>query len=180
MKLDLAGFSLRSFRPEDVASLTENIGTYSVARNMSLIPHPYTKDHAEQWIKTASGREPETDFAITIGDQVVGGIGMCLTDPDRTGVGRYAAEVGYWLGERFWGRGIMTQAVEAFTEWAFTGLDLVRIQAAVYARNPASARVLQKAGFTYEGRLRAAYFKDGEFIDGLLYAKVREVAQVQQ
>lgn len=173
MRLDLPRFSIRSFRAGDEHSLTEHISSYSVARNMSLIPHPYTLDDAKQWIEVASTRKPESYFAITIADKVVGGIGLCLLDLERTGVNRYNAELGYWLGDAFWGRGIMTEAALAFTEWGFTNLDLVRIHAAVYARNPASARVLEKAGFEYEGRLRAAYYKGDEFIDGLLYAKVR-------
>ncbi|MHA3772906.1 GNAT family N-acetyltransferase [Verrucomicrobiota bacterium sgz303538] len=173
MQLDLPRFSIRSFRAGDEHSLAEHIGTHSVARNMSLIPHPYTLANAKLWIEIASTRRPETNFAITMADKVVGGIGLCLMDPERIGVNRYNAELGYWLSEAFWGRGFMTEAVLAFTDWGFTNLDLVRIHAAVYARNPASARVLEKAGFEYEGRLRAAYYKEGEFIHGLLYAKVR-------
>jgi RimJ/RimL family protein N-acetyltransferase len=95
-------------------------------------------------------------------------------DPGRPGVCDHCAEIGYWLGESFWGRGIMSEAVVALTEWAFTELGLIRLHAPVYARNPASARVLSKAGYEFEGRQRARYFKDGEFIDGLMFAKIRE------
>ena len=77
------------------------------------------------------------------------------------------------LGEPYWGRGIISEALAALTEWAFTDLRLIRLHAHVYARNPASARVLAKAGYEFEGRLRARDFRDGEFIDSLLYAKVR-------
>jgi RimJ/RimL family protein N-acetyltransferase len=82
-------------------------------------------------------------------------------------------KIGYWIGEAYWGRGIITEALNAMSEWAFRELNLVRLYAKVFARNQASARVLEKAGYIFEGRLLAHYSRDGEFIDGLLYAKVR-------
>ncbi|MEP6673220.1 MAG: GNAT family N-acetyltransferase [Chthoniobacter sp.] len=173
MQLTLSQSTIRSFRPSDAASLMKHGGTYSVARNMNNIPHPYTLEDAEQWIAIASGGNPETRFAITVDDEVVGGIGVTLPASDRFGVSIHCAEIGYWLGESLWGRGIVSEALAALTEWAFTELRVVRLQAAVYARNPASARILEKAGYAFEGRLRARYFRDGEFIDGLQYAMVR-------
>lgn len=172
MQLTLSKSTIRTFRPTDALSLTKHIGTYSVARYTSAIPHPYSLQHAEEWIAIASAREPETNFAIAIGDEVIGGIGFVDGLHGRHADGYHSASIGYWLGESFWGCGIMTEAVAALTEWAFTELGLVRIDAAVYACNPASARVLEKAGFAFEGRMRARYLKDGDFIDGLLYAKV--------
>lgn len=173
MQLTLSKSTIRSFRPSDAESLTKHIGTYSVARNMSAVPHPYSLQHAEEWIVSARSRTPQSHFAITIDDQVIGGIGAEVGDPGRLAVCDHCAEIGYWLAESFWGRGIMSEAVVALSEWAFTELRVVRLHAGVYARNPASARVLEKAGYEFEGRMRARYFRDGEFIDGLLYAKVR-------
>ena len=173
MQLILSKSTIRSFRPADAVSLTKQVGTYSVARHMSAIPHPYSLQHAEEWIATASGRTPQTHFAIALDDEVVGGIGVEVGESGRLAVSEHCAEIGYWLGESFWGRGIMSEALVALTEWAFTELGLVRLHAAVYARNPASARVLAKAGYEFEGRHHARYFKDGEFIDGLMFAKVR-------
>ncbi len=173
MQLTLSKSVIRGFRPEDAPSIVKHIGTYSVARNLSVVPHPHVMRDAQEWIAGASARQPETQFAIAIDDAVVGGIGVGLLDPQRTGATRYTAELGYWLGESFWGRGIMTEAVTAFTDWAFRNRDLVRIQAGVFARNPASARVLAKAGYELEGLLSAYYCKEGEFIDGLLFARVR-------
>jgi len=144
-----------------------------VARNLAAMPHPYTREHAVKWIGIASGGQPETYFAITIDDQVVGGIGISVGEPRRAGICDHTGEIGYWLGETYWGRGIVTEAVTALTEWAFTELGLVRLYAPVFAHNTASTRVLEKAGYEFEGRLRARYFRDGEYIDGLLYAKVR-------
>jgi RimJ/RimL family protein N-acetyltransferase len=173
MQLSLSKFTIRSFRPDDAASLRKHIDNYNVARNMSAIPHPYSSQHAEEWIAIATGASPHTHFAIASDDNVVGGIGVMPDNGRRGPFTGHCAEIGYWLGEEFWGRGILSEAVPAFTEWVFSELRLVRIFAAVYARNPASARVLEKAGYQFEGRMQAAYFRDDEFIDGLLYAKVR-------
>ena len=96
-----------------------------------------------------------------------------IGDSARIAVCDHSGEIGYWLGESYWGRGIASEALAAVTEWAFAELHVVRLHSAVYARNPASARVLEKAGYEFEGRLRSRYFRDGEFIDALLYAKVR-------
>jgi RimJ/RimL family protein N-acetyltransferase len=172
MQLTLSKSTIHSFRDSDAAALMKHCGTYSVARNMSAMPHPYTMEDATMWIGIASGGQPETHFAITIDDEVVGGIGVERGDAQRIAVCDHCAEIGYGLGESFWGRGIISEAAAAMTEWAFAELGLVRLHAAVYARNPASARVLEKVGYTFEGRLHARYFRDGEYIDGLLYAKV--------
>jgi ribosomal-protein-alanine N-acetyltransferase len=88
-------------------------------------------------------------------------------------VHRKCAELGYWLGEPFGGRGIATQAVVALTRWAFDTLDLERIFAVPFASNPASVRVLEKAGFAFEACLRSSVFKDGKCLDSLMYARTR-------
>lgn len=173
MKLALSKSTIRSYRSTDVDSLVKHAGNQSVARNLAAMPHPYTRRYAEEWIGIASGGKPETYFAITVDDQVVGGIGIKIGDPHRPVIGDHMGEIGYWLGETFWGRGIVTEAVTALTEWAFAEVGLVRLYAPVFAHNAASARVLEKAGYEFEGRLRARYFRDGNYIDGLLYAKVR-------
>jgi [ribosomal protein S5]-alanine N-acetyltransferase len=100
----------------------------------------------------------------------VGGIGLIL----GADVERRSAEIGYWLAEPYWGRGIGSAAVEAVTEWAFARFDLVRLHAGVYEWNPASVRVLRKAGNTLEARRRKSVTKDGETIDRLLYVRLRE------
>lgn len=172
MELILKHCTVRSFRPEDAESHARHISSWNIARNMCMIPHPYFLQDAHDWIQIATSREPESNFAIAVDGNSVGGVGLYLNGMDRCAVMSHVAEIGYWLGEEFWGRGIMTEVVEAVTDWGFETLGLVRIYAAVFARNPASARVLEKAGYTFEGTQRAAYLKDGEFIDGLLYAKV--------
>ena len=99
----------------------------------------------------------------------VGGISVTPNDGER----RQSAEVGYWLGEPFWGRGIASEALRAITEYAFSTFDVCRLEAGVYGWNPASARVLEKAGYTLEGRARQAVIKDGHLTDRLLYGLVR-------
>ena len=87
---------------------------------------------------------------------------------------RHSVEIGYWVAEPFWGKGIATRALRAVTEYAFTSFDLVRIFAAVFEWNPGSARVLEKAGYTYEGRSVKSVTKDGQTIDQLVYAIIRD------
>jgi RimJ/RimL family protein N-acetyltransferase len=114
----------------------------------------------------AALRRPRTAFAIAVGDEAIGVIGL---HPGRD-VHRRSAEIGFWLGEPFWGRGIATRAVRALTARAFERTKLVRIHAHVFEWNEASARVLEKAGYALEGRLRKSVFKDGRIIDQLLFA----------
>ena len=133
-------------------------------------PYPYTDRDARNWLDCIVGHQPETNFAISVAGEAVGGIGFIL-QPD---VARRSAEIGYWLGEKFWGRGIATEAVVAVTDHAFANHDLCRVYAHVFEWNRASARVLEKAGYEFEGRMRKSVTKDGKTIDQLMYAVVRE------
>jgi len=112
---------------------------------------------------------PETNFAIAVDGAVVGGIGIM----QQSDVHAQSAEFGYWLGQNYWGRGIMTKAVNEMTGYFFSHFDLVRLYATVYDWNPASARVLEKCGWEFEGRLKMSIFKDGKYCDQLIYAKLR-------
>jgi len=114
----------------------------------------------------ARAMEPETFFAIAVEGKAVGGIGYVLK-PD---VERVSAEIGYWLGEEFWGRGIMTEAVRAVTKYAIEHHRLTRVFAVPYEWNAASCRVLEKAGYAMEGRMRRSAIKDGRVIDQFLHA----------
>jgi ribosomal-protein-alanine N-acetyltransferase len=170
VELRLASCTIRDWRKEDAASLARHADSREVWLQLrDLFPHPYTMEHAREWIASAGGRDPMTDFAIVVGDEAVGGIGVRLGED----VGRRSAEIGYWLGEAHWGRGIATEAVNTFSEYAFDAYDLVRLWASVFETNPASCRVLEKAGYVYEGRLRRSVLKAGRTLDGLLYARVR-------
>ena len=132
-------------------------------------PHPYSVDDAREFIAFARGGEPETAFAITVDDRAVGSIGAVLRDD----VERCSAEVGCWLGEPYWGRGMATRALAAFTRFAFAAYEVERLYALPLAANGASCRVLDKAGYQLEGRLRRSAVKDGTVQDQLLYAILR-------
>jgi RimJ/RimL family protein N-acetyltransferase len=134
-------------------------------------PHPYGIEDAERFIAMATAMSPQTYFAMDVDAGAIGGIGYT----PRTDVERISAELGYWLGVEFWGRGIATAAVRAVTRHAF-GADpnLQRLYAVPYATNPASARVLEKAGFRCEGTLRHSALKDGRVLDQWMYAILRE------
>jgi RimJ/RimL family protein N-acetyltransferase len=162
---------IRSWRPDDVASLVRHANNRRVWRNLrDRFPHPYTVSDAEQWIRQATRATPQTHFAIAIGGEAAGGIGLDL----QTDVFRRSAEIGIWLGEAYWGRGIGTEVIRALTDFAFASFDLCRVYAGVFEWNPASMRMLEKAGYSLEGRLRKSVTKDGQTIDQMLYAVVRE------
>lgn len=131
-------------------------------------PHPYSEHDARNFIRAAHRMNPETFFAIGVDGFAVGGIGFVL----QSDVERVSAEVGYWLGEPFWGRGIATDALRALTRYAIEQHRLTRVFAVPFADNTASCRVLEKAGYTLEGRLRRSAIKDGHIVDQLQYAFV--------
>jgi RimJ/RimL family protein N-acetyltransferase len=130
----------------------------------------FTLQAAADFIVRASAEAPVTRFAIDVGGAAVGAVGLKL----GSDIERYSAEMGYWLGEAYWGQGIMSAAVRAVTEHALGELGMLRVFAVPYVRNPASARVLEHAGFQLEGTMRRSAIKDGVVLDQYLYAKVRE------
>ena len=151
MRIDVDGWQIRSFRTQDAEALARYANNRNVSRNLrDEFPYPYTLAHAETWISFAAQQFTESDFAIASATELIGGIGLRI----QRDVHRRSAEVGYWLGEPFWGRGIATAALRAFTEYAFSQFDLLRLYGYVYEWNPASARVMEKAGYVCEGRLR--------------------------
>jgi len=170
VELKLARCTLRPWRSGDEPSLARYADNRNVSRNLKdRFPYPYTTADAADWIARASAQAPPTSFAIVVDGSAVGGIGIEL----GTDVFRRSATIGYWLGEPFWGRGIATEALRAVTDYAFERFDICRLQAGVFDWNPASARVLEKAGYILEGRARLGVFKDGRLGDRLLYALVR-------
>ncbi len=165
--LRLAHSTIRPFRVADAPSLALYANNRKVWRNLrDLMPHPYSLENAERFIGHALASAPMTNFAIACDGAAVGVIGLRL----KADVERVGAELGYWLGEPFWGRGILSEAVPAFTAWALEEFKLARIEALVFAWNPASARVLEKAGYAREGTLRRSAVKEGQIIDRWLYA----------
>jgi len=169
MELECGKCKVRSWHHDDVASIVRHANNRKVWLNLrDRFPHPYTKADAEKWIQSSLSTRPETSFAIDLSGEAVGGIGFEL----RTDVERYSAEVGYWLGEQFWGQGICTLALKAVTPYAIETYRLNRIFATPFTENLASRRVLERAGYTREGLMRRSAFKDGRFVDQVLYAFV--------
>lgn len=171
MRIEIGPWQIRSFRHDDVEALARNANNRNVSRNLrDHFPYPYERSNARDWIEFATNQDPQTNFAIASQSELVGGIGITL----QSDVNRRSAEVGYWLGQAHWGQGIATEALKAITEWAFAEFDLVRLYGEVFEWNPASGRVLENAGYELEGRLRRSIVKEGQIIDALLYAKVRD------
>jgi RimJ/RimL family protein N-acetyltransferase len=169
MHLQLTRCTIRSWANDDVASLVKYADNRKIWLNLrDRFPHPYTRRDGRDFIQLARSQRPETMFAIDVGGEAAGGIGFV----PNSDVERVSAEIGYWLGEPFWGRGIATEALAAVTRYAVDTHHLTRVYALPYARNVASCRVLEKAGFTLEARLRRSAIKDGEIIDQMQYAFV--------
>ncbi|MBI3401144.1 MAG: GNAT family N-acetyltransferase [Acidobacteria bacterium] len=171
MRLTLHACDVRSWRATDVESLARHANNYNIWINLrDAFPHPYTKRDARTFIKGALGRTPETMFAIAVDDEAVGGIGFVM-HPD---VERVSAEIGYWLAEPFWKRGIVSEALAAVTKHAIATHHLTRIYALPFAWNAPSCRVLEKAGYVLEARLRRSAIKNGQIIDQMQYAYVAD------
>lgn len=162
-------FELRPWQMEDAPSLAAQANNWNIARFMTnAFPHPYTLENAHAFIDMAS--QTNTIFAIVVEGKAVGGIGLYL----QKDILCKNAELGYWLGEAYWGRGVVTQAIGQVVEYGFAHFDLLRIYARPFGNNLASQRVLTKAGFTLEARIHQNLFKNGELLDELIYAVRRK------
>ncbi|MBK6844142.1 MAG: GNAT family N-acetyltransferase [Gemmatimonadetes bacterium] len=171
MELPLDRCSIRSWRPADAERLASIANDRSIWRMVrDRFPHPYARADADAFIARATGEHPEQNFAIAVDDQVVGGI-ACIPDVD---INRVRAEVGYWLGAEWRGRGLATEAVRGFVDWIWATTELQHLTAAVFTYNPESARVLEKAGFTLAYLARKAAIKEGQVCDEWTYCLVRE------
>jgi len=170
MPIVLERCTIRRWRPEDEASLAKHANNRKIWLGLrDLFPHPYTSQDAHEFLQRVTAKELQTVFCIDISGAAVGGLGIRIGED----VHRYTGELGYWLSEDFWGQGVVSEAVPAVTEYCFEKYALRRIFAEPYANNPASARVLEKAGFTLEGRLKNNVFKNAQILDSLLYAKTK-------
>jgi RimJ/RimL family protein N-acetyltransferase len=167
MIVSLTTCTLRSWRADDAPSLAMHANNRKIWINLrDRFPYPYTKADAQAFIRAARRMDPECHFAIAVQGRAVGGIGFCL----QTDIDRVSAEIGYWLGEALWGRGIATEALAAVTRYAIAHHGLTRVFALPFAHNTASCRVLEKNGYALEGRLRRSAIKDGQIVDQLQYA----------
>jgi RimJ/RimL family protein N-acetyltransferase len=172
MDVALRTARLRPWRLDDEDALVRHANNRNISRNLrDVFPYPYTATDAQDFLLGVMPLTPLTTFAVEVDGEAAGGISLRVLGD----IYRRTAEIGYWLSEDHWGRGIMTDAVMAITAYGFDHLDLLRIEADVFARNPASMRVLEKAGFEREGWLRQRITKDGETIDAAVYGLLRRV-----
>ena len=170
MLLDLGDLRLRDWRKDDLECLVRYANNPKIASNLrDQFPHPYTRRAGIEYLNYVRYMDVPMSFAVEFGGEAIGGVGFKL----GTDIARLTLEMGYWLGEPFWGRGFTTRAVSAASEWAFDNYKIVRVFAMVFAHNPASMRVLEKAGFQREGILQRSAIKNGLILDQILYAKVR-------
>jgi RimJ/RimL family protein N-acetyltransferase len=164
---------LRPLVPADAESLARHANDRDVWRNLrDLFPHPYSVEDARGYIAMAAARVPRTSFGIVVDGEASGSVSL------RPGsdVERASAEIGYWLGRAYWGRGIVTDAVRAATRYAFATLGMHRVWAVPFEHNAASCRVLEKAGYVLEGRLRRSAIKEGVVVDQWLWAAYDDMA----
>ena len=162
---------VRSYRADDAASLAKHGNNRHIWENLrDRFPHPFTEAHGAAYIAYVLQDPDAASFAIDVGGLAVGGISLNFgADIERIG-----AEIGYWLGEEFWGRGITTAAIRLVTEYALHDRGLVRVFAVPFTTNVGSIRALEKVGYQREGIMRRSAIKDGTVRDQCLYAIVRE------
>lgn len=165
--IPLPSCTIRSWRASDVPSLVRHANNRRIWLNLrDRFPHPYTVRDGKAFIEHVRLMATESAFAIAVDDEAVGSVGFV----PQQDVERVSCEVGYWLGEEHWGHGIATEALVAMTRYAIETHGFTRLFALPYAENLASIRVLEKAGYTLEGRLRRSAIKDGRILDQLQYA----------
>lgn len=170
MLLDLGDLQLRSWRKSDLDALLRHANNAKIAANLrDQFPHPYTRRDALEYLEFVREQKPERSLALQFAGEAIGGLGFQI----GVDIARLSAEMGYWLGEPYWGRGFATRAAAAGSEWAFAQYKLTRVFALVFSHNLASIRVLEKAGFQQEGILRRSAIKNGVVLDQLLFAKVK-------
>lgn len=163
-------YTLRPWHPDDAQSLVKHANNPRVARNLrDGFPHPYTLTDAERWLKMVEENQSDLILAIEIEGEAAGGIGIHAGKD----VYRYNGEIGYWLSEVYWGRGMMSDAVKILVDYAFSETQWLRIFATIFQNNTPSMRVLEKCGFTREAIHRHTVMKEGKLLDEHLYSLLR-------
>ncbi len=162
---------LRSWCFADAPALVEYANDQRIAQNLrDTFPFPYTRQDAEFYLCLMADQQRDLHLAIEVDGNAVGSVGVHF----KTDVRRRSAEIGYWLGQAYWGRGLATAAVQQVSEYVFTYFDVCRLYAVVFESNRASARVLEKAGYELEAVMRKSVVKQGQMLDSLLYARINE------
>lgn len=160
-------YTLRIWQENDLESLIKHANNPKIAQFMTnAFPYPYIEENGKAFIKMASTGNPTNIFAIEVEGNAVGGIGI----HPQSDVMCKNAELGYWLGEQYWGRGIITKAIQEMVQYAFEKFDIIRIYARPYGNNIASQKALLKGGFKLEATIQKNIFKNGEFLDEMIFA----------
>ncbi len=166
-------FALRQLNLTDAKSIAQHANNIKIANNVrNIFPYPYTFENASAFIHDCQNSEEKCQYirAIVVNRQAVGVVG-CTRQED---VHCKSSEIGYWLGEEFWGKGIMAGAVKRITREVFQCQDVVRIFAEIFAYNAGSIKVLEKAGFQLEGKLRSSIYKNGAISDSFIYGLIKQ------
>lgn len=158
---------LRDFRSEDAPLLADYANNPKIANNLTdQFPHPYTTQHAEGFIAKVSSQNPTQIFAIEFNGDFCGAIGI----HPQEDIMKMNAELGYWIAEPYWGKGIVTAAIIQICKYGFDTFDIQRIYARPFGPNLGSQRVLEKASFQLEARFEKTILKNNQFLDELVYA----------
>jgi len=161
--------TLRPWEVSDLKNLLKYANNLKIAQNMTnAFPHPYSKEAGKKFIAMANSKIPVSIFAICINNQAIGGIGV---HPQQD-IHEKCAELGYWLAEPFWGKGIVSKAVLQMIDFAFQNFDIVRLYARPFSSNIGSQKVLEKCGFKHEATLKKSIYKNGVYLDELIYCIV--------
>ena len=159
--------SIRKWQLTDVDNLIANANNENIARFMTdQFPHPFTIEKGKSFIEKVTTSTPTNIYAIDYNGIAVGGIGIHL----QQDISKNNAELGYWLGEKYWNKGLITKAIKLITEQAFKDFEINRIFARPFGSNIASQRVLEKSGFKLEARFSNTFIKNGVLEDELIYA----------
>ena len=170
MNIQKTSFLLRPWKMDDLDNLVKFANNSKIAGNLTdAFPHPYTREAGIAYITTFRDENPARVFAIGVEGIACGSIGVF----PQTDIHCKNAEMGYWLAEEYWGRGIMTEAVRQTIAHGFRSFDICRIFARPFSTNLASQRVLEKAGMRLEGRFERSLFKNGQYLDELVYSILR-------
>lgn len=162
---------LRKWRDSDLDDMVEHANNYNIAKWLTnQFPYPYNAEDARKYLDLIRDDNPTKVFAIEVDGKTVGSIGIF----PQADIHEKSAEIGYWLSEPYWRRGIMSEAIRRIAEYGFETFDIVRIFARPFSTNTGSQKALQKAGFTLEARLKKALYKNGELLDEMIYVKFNE------
>lgn len=163
---------IRRWELSDARDLATALSNKKIQDNLrDGLPYPYTEKDGKEFISTmlAADENDTFAFAITVNGKVIGSIGAFR----QTNIHNKTAELGYYIAEEYWGKGIMTEAVKQLCDYVFSHNDIIRIYAEPFSYNIGSCRVLEKAGFQYEGTLRSNALKNGNVLDMKMYSKLK-------